>query len=130
MATAHGICGSASKNGTVVLMARIVDGAGVAIRRLDIARIEYSIFELDSLWPEQLTVVFGHNVVPLVLNEVVFDSFQMDDLWAVDDVGYNFRHEIRGDTDGVWPKKGFRYEIRYELLASGKTTVVRFRLRR
>ena len=36
---------------------------------------------------------------------VVFDSLQIDELWTVDDVGYNFRHEITLDGTSAISRK-------------------------
>jgi hypothetical protein len=130
MATAKGIRGTALKSGSAILMARILDGAGVAIRRSDVIAIEYSAYELDPCWPEQLTAICGHRAIALAVDEVLFDSPQVGRLWSLDDVGYNFRHEIHFGWDRVFPKAALRYEMRYELVSvSGEKTIVRFMLR-
>jgi hypothetical protein len=66
----------------------------------------------------------------LAVANFVFDSTQLDELWTLDDIGYNFRHEIQVDGHHRFPKPGFHYQVRYRLTDSnGKTTVVRFQLR-
>ena len=64
------------------------------------------------------------------LSDVVFNSLQTGGLWTVDEVGYNFRHEIDVSTAEAFPKAGVQYQVRYELVpTSGQKTIVRFQLR-
>jgi hypothetical protein len=125
-----GIWREALASGSIVVMARIVDGAGAAIRPLDMRAIDYSVYEVDPYWPEQLTAVRGHRAVPLAVQDVFFDSPQVGRSWSVDDVGYNFRHEIRLGSEPLLPKIEQRYEVAYQLtLFNGRRTSVRFTLR-
>jgi len=125
---ASSICIKAIASRSIVLMARIVDRAGTPIRRSDVIAIEYSLYESDLCWPEQLTVVGGQRRVPLAIGDVLFDSPQVGRSWNVDDVGYNFRHEIEF---GCPPSKaGWRYELAYRLtIKSVRMATVRFKLR-
>jgi hypothetical protein len=66
--------------GSIVLMARIVDSTGVAIRSSDVVAIEYSVFEVDAFWPEQRQVMRGHRAVPLVVRDVLFESGRRTDV--------------------------------------------------
>jgi hypothetical protein len=127
MATANGICSKALASGSIVLMARIVDGAGAAIRPSDVTALEYSAYEVDPFWPEQLTVLRGHHAVALAARDVLFDSPQVDSGWGVDDVGYNFRHEIKFAGDEPLQRARERIEVAYQLtFVSGRRTSVRF----
>jgi hypothetical protein len=130
MPQANDIFGTAFKNGSAVLLARIVDSAGVVVQQAGVSAIEYSVFELDPCRPDELTVVAGHDGVSLVVADVIFDSLQTGGLWTVDEIGYNFRHEIDVSADEAFPKAGAQYQVRYEITpTSGQKTIVRFQLR-
>lgn len=130
MPTAKDIHGTAFKNGTAVLMARIVDAAGVNVQQAGIAAIEYSVFELDPCRPDILTAVAGHDGVTLAVTDVIFNALQTGGLWTVDEVGYNFRHEINVSSSEAFPKAGVHYQVRYELTpTTGQKSIVRFQLR-
>jgi hypothetical protein len=130
MPQAKDIHGTAFKNGTALLMARIVDSAGANVQQAGIASIEYSIFELDPCLPNQQTPISGHNEVELDVADVIFNALQTGGLWTVDDVGYNFRHEIDVTETEAFPKAGAQYQVRYQLTpTAGQKTIVRFQLR-
>jgi hypothetical protein len=130
MPQANDIFGTAFKNGSAVLMARIVDSDGVVVQPSGIDAIEYSVFELDPCRPDVLTVVAGHEGAALDVGDVIFNSLQTGGLWTVDEVGYNFRHEIDISQDEAFPKAGTQYQVRYEITpASGQKTIVRFQIR-
>jgi len=130
MPTAKDIFGTAFKNGSAVLMARIVDASGANVQRAGIAAIEYSVFELDPCRPDNLTAVAGHDGATLVVANVIFNALQTGGLWTVDEVGYNFRHEINVGTSEAFPKAGAQYQVRYELTpTTGQKPIVRFQLR-
>jgi hypothetical protein len=115
---------------SAVLMARIVDRTGAEIRPSHVSSIEYSLYEIDPLWPEHLTVVRGHRDVPLCVTEVLSDALQTGSAWSVDDVGYNFRHEIAFVGRAKSHEASMRCELRYEFaMAGGEKTIVRFQLR-
>jgi hypothetical protein len=112
-------------------MARVVDGAGDAVRRADIEAVRYSIREFDG-YPldDDVAVAAGQDVVALNVDDVFFDSLQTGGPWKVDDVGYNFRHEIGASRDKSFPRTGTRYEVRYELTPTcGAKTFVWFQLK-
>lgn len=130
MPQANDIYGTAFKNGSAVLMARIVDSAGVNVQQSGLSAIQYSIFELDLCLADSLSVVTGHNDVTLTVANVIFNALQTGGLWTVDAVGYNFRHEINVSTNEAFPKAGAQYQVRYVLTpTSGQKTIVRFQIR-
>lgn len=130
MPQAKDIVGSAFKNGSAILMARIVDATGANVQQAALASIKYSICELDPCRPDNLAVVAGHSNVSLGVASVIFNALQTGGLWTVDDVGYNFRHEIDVGTSEAFPKAGAQYQVRYELTpTTGQKTIVRFQLR-
>ena len=130
MPQAKDIFGTAYKNGSAVLMARIVDAAGANVQQAGIAAIEYSIYELDPCRPDSLVAVAGHSGVSLSVAGVIFNALQTGGLWTVDSVGYNFRHEIDVGSSEAFPKAGAEYQVRYKLTpTTGQKTIVRFQLR-
>lgn len=123
-------CDTAFEGGTAILFARLVDSRGEPIQQADVRAIEYSIYELDPCWPHNLSVVARHDNVFRSVAKVVFDSLQTSEPWTIDDVGYNFRHEIHIAGHKPFLKAGFQYQVRYRLTdAKGKCTIVRFQLR-
>ncbi len=130
MPQANDIYGTAFKNGSAILMARVVDSAGVNLQQSGVSAIKYSIYELDPTRPDVQTVVAGHDAVVLTVSAVIYNTLQTGGLWTVDAVGYNFRHEINVSTSAAFPKAGVAYQIRYELTpTSGQKSIVRFQLR-
>jgi hypothetical protein len=130
MPEAKDIFGTAFKNGSAVLMARIVDATGANVQQAGITAIEYSIYKLDPCRPDNLAAVMGHDGVSLVVADVIFNALQIGGLWTVDSVGYNFRHEIDVSTTEAFSKAGVQYQVRYELTpTTGQKTIVRFQLR-
>lgn len=130
MPTAKDIHGSAFKNGSAVLLARIVDATGANVQQAGLAAIEYSIYELDPCRPDESVAVTGHDRVAVSVSSVIFNALQTGGLWTADDVGFNFRHEINVSSADAFPKAGAQYQIRYELTpTSGQKSIVRFQLR-
>ncbi len=130
MLEAKDIFGTAFRNGSAILMARIVDDAGAQVQQAGITAIEYSIYELNPCRPDNLAAVMGHDGVSLVVADVIFNAPQTGGLWTVDSVGYNFRHEIDVNTREAFPKAGVQYQIRYELTPTmGQKSIIRFQLR-
>jgi hypothetical protein len=130
MPLAKDIYGTAFKNGTAVLLARIVNSDGDEVQQADVSTVKYSVFEIDPCQPDNLTVVAGHDDVSLTVSDVIYDSLQTGGLWTVDSTGYNFRHEINVTSAEAFPKAGAQYQVRYELTPSaGQRTIVRFQLR-
>jgi hypothetical protein len=114
-------------NGDLILLARIVDSAGAAVHPTDVHRVDYSIYELDPLWPNLATVVAGHHAVELDIGEIMFEALQIGEPWTVDCVGYNFRHDIRGGQHRVFLNAGMEYEIRYRFTSTlGQAIILRF----
>jgi hypothetical protein len=117
------------KNGSAVLMARIVDSAGRTIRQADVAAIEYWIYELDHRLPRGRRVVAAHDGVALNVGEVLCDSLHTRGLWTVDVVGYNFRHEFDVAQDDTLATAGKHFDVRYEFTPKiGQKTIIRFQL--
>jgi hypothetical protein len=129
MAEARNIDGNAFKNGSAILMARIVGAGGVNILRSEINAIRYSVYLLDDFDPDQRTAVAGHDNVLLATAGLVFDSLQTDPAWTVDAVGYNFRHILDVSTHPAFSVAGRRYLVEYRLTpTTGQVILVRFRI--
>ena len=129
MAEAADIHGTAFKNGSVTLLARIVGGAGANVVQGDIASVVYSIFLLDDQNADARTPVANHGSVALAVGDVVFNTLQTDALWTVDAAGYNFRHLLDVSAHPAFAVAGRRYLIEYRMTpAIGQVIVVRFRI--
>lgn len=101
--------------GLAVLMARIVDLDGAAVRRADV----------ESIWFSAP----GTAAVAINVDDVLFDALQNGGAWTLDDVGYNFRHEI-GDEVPQIAARPRCFGLEYELtLSHGETTRLRFQVR-
>ena len=129
MADASDIYGTAFKNGSAVLLARIVDQGGAYVVPADITAIQYSVYLLDGQNPDSRSAVTGHAGASLVVADVVFDALQTDPIWTVDAIGYNFRHVLDVSAHPAFAIAGRRYLIEYQLTpTAGQTILVRFRL--
>jgi hypothetical protein len=96
---------------STVLLARILDGAGQPVRSADVVGIECSVWEVDSYMP-----VARIDANPF---EVVLPSLVRDQSWMVDDIGYNFRHDLTHVADFASlavPEFTGRVEVRYDFM--------------
>ena len=113
----------------VVVMARLVDGAGDVVRQSGIDAIEYSIFGYDRCDPHGRRVYCPHDRLALPAGAVIFNSLQTDGLWTVDDAGYNFRHEFDFPASDSRATSDRRLGLEYEITPKfGSRTIVRFQL--
>jgi hypothetical protein len=129
MPEAMDIYGTAFKNGSATLMARIVGATGVNVVQADIAAIRYSVYMLDDQNPDGRAAVAGHSQVTLPVYQVVFNSLQNDATWTVDAIGYNFRHVLDVSTHPAFAVAGRRYLIEYALTpTAGQVILVRYRI--
>lgn len=131
MSLANGSCVAARTDASAVLMARVVDGTGVAVRSADVEAVRYSIRQLDLERPaDDLPLALGRDGIVLDVRDVFFDSLQTGGLWTTDDVGYNFRHEIGLHGSGIVGKAAGAFLVYYELRpVCGETTILRFQIR-
>ena len=129
MPEAIDIHGTAFKNGSVVLLARIVGQNGGNVAQADISAIQYTVYLLDDQNPDNRAAVAGHTTVALAVAEVVLNALQTDPIWTADATGYNFRHALDVSAHPAFTVAGRRYLIEYELTpAAGQVILVRFRL--
>jgi hypothetical protein len=129
MAEAIEIHGTAFKNGSVTLLARIVGGEGDPIVQADVSAVKYTVYLLDDQNADSRTAVADHANVALAVAAVIFDTLQTDAIWTVDATGYNFRHVLDVSVHQAFAVAGRRYLIEYQLTpAVGQMILVRFRI--
>jgi hypothetical protein len=129
MPEAIDIFGSAFKNGTATLMARIVGADGANITQADIATIKYSVYLLDDQDPDARAPQTGHAQITLPVYQVVYNSLQTDATWTVDAVGFNFRHVLDVANFPAFAIAGRRYLVEYTLTPlTGQIILLRFRI--
>lgn len=129
MAEAIDIHGTAFKNGSVTLLARIVGAQGVSILPGDVNIVTYTIYLLDDQNPDSRTAVAEHADVSLSVADVLFATLQTDPTWTVDAIGYNFRHVLDVSAHPAFTVAGRRYLVEYQLTpAVGQMILVRFRI--
>lgn len=130
MPIAADIRGAVFKNSSAVLMARIVGPGDEAVVTSDLQLVRYSVLEVDHAIHDALTPVAGHDDVELAVGEVFYDTLQTGGPWSVDEVGYNFRHQLDISTNQAFPTAGVSYQVRYEAApAVGQKIVWRYLVR-
>jgi len=128
MPEAKDIYGTAFKNGSVTAIARVTGANAAPIVVADISAVRYSLFLLGDD-PDSRQPVAGHVDVLLSPAAVLFDSLQLDPLWTVDSLGYNFRHTLDVNTHNAFAIGGRTYLLEYRLTpATGQPIIVRFRI--
>ncbi len=121
--------GTAFKNGSVTLLARVVGKDGQNILQADVASAKYSVYLLDDQDADSRTAITGHSDVALSVPDLVLNTLQNDALWTVDETGYNFRHVLDVSEHQAFTVAGRRFLVEFELTPStGQVILVRFRL--
>jgi hypothetical protein len=112
-------CFTRTNGSSVVLLARIVDGAGRPIQPSQVAAIEYSVVIRGACRSE----------ARLVVSDVLSPTLVNDDSWTVDVAGYNFRHSV-SIGDGIrTPRMRGPIELRYVFSRIDNTkSIIRFHL--
>ncbi|MEN6450363.1 MAG: hypothetical protein ABFC96_07730 [Thermoguttaceae bacterium] len=129
MPDAIDIHGTAFKNGSITLLARIVDADGNNVAPDEISAIRYTVYLLNDQNPDARTAVEGHSSVALSVASVLFASLQSGSIWTVDTTGYNFRHVLDVATHPAFSIAGRRYMIEHQLTpTAGQVILVRFRI--
>jgi hypothetical protein len=115
---------------SVVLLARIVDRVGRPVRPSDIGAIEYSIGEFDPQRSIASSLKGAQSTSRLATVDVILQAVVRDSLWKVDNVGYNFRHDIRFDKRIGTPQFSGHMIVRYVFTQSDCARMaVRFHLK-
>jgi hypothetical protein len=129
MAEAIDIHGSALKNGSITLLARVVGQNGANVIQADLQSARYSVYLLDNRNPDSRTAIDGHTDVVLPVAQLIFDTLQVDPLWTIDAVGYNFRHVLNVSTHPVFAIADRRYLVEHRLTpVAGQVILVRFQI--
>lgn len=129
MADASDIHGVVFKNGSATLLARVVGSDGAPVEQGHIASAAYTVSLLDEGDPDAATPVTGHTDVAVAVASLIYDSLQNDDLWDVDEVGYNFKHVLDVSSNPAFATAGRSYRVVFELTpTSGQVILVRFRV--
>ena len=117
------------KNATATFLARVENESGAAVAPASVLRATYSVFLLDDQDADARAVVAGHADVELAPSDVLYAELQLDALWTIDAVGYNFRHTLDVAAAPAFPVAGRRYLVEYRLAPiDGQALVVRFRV--
>lgn len=129
MADAADIHATAFKNGSLTMLGRVVGEDAQAIVQADIASAKYSVYLLDDDDADSRTGVSGHTNVALTVADIIFNSLQTDDLWTVDDVGYNFRHVLDVSANQAFAVAGRRYLVEFSLTPNdGQIILLHYRV--
>ena len=129
MADASDIHGVVFKNGSATFLARVVGAQGTPVTQANVASAKYTAYLLDENDPDTATAVAGHTNVAVDVASLIYDSLQNDDLWDVDQTGYNFKHVLDVSADQAFTTAGRTYRVVFELTpTSGQVILVRFRV--
>lgn len=130
MASADDVDGVVFKNGSATLLARVVGAAGTPITQSSLSSAKYTAYLIDDHDPDGDKAISEHTDVDVDLGGLIFDTLQTDELWDVDETGYNFKHILDVSADQVFTLAGQSYRIVFTLTpTSGQATIVRFRIR-
>ena len=99
------------KDGSLLLLARVVNWAAEYITLASISSIAYTVSLVDEDDEDVATAVTGHNGEAIAKADAVFDTLQTGDIWTVDDTGYNFKYQIDVSTDAAFSERGRTYLV-------------------
>jgi len=129
MANASDIYGVVFKTGSATLLARVVGADGTPIMQSDLSSAAYTIYLLDENDPDVGTPIAGHTDVAVAVASLIYDTLQNDDLWDVDEVGYNFKHVLDVSGNQAFAAAGRSYRVVFRLAPTGgQVILVRFRV--
>jgi hypothetical protein len=124
------VCCTRPIGSAIVLLARIFNAGGRPIRPSDVAEIEFSVHEHDPRWLKASAIDREQPATLIAAREVISPALVRDGLWAVDDVGYNFRHDIALGVHISAPESNGHVQVRYVFTQIDKTrSTVRFDLK-
>jgi hypothetical protein len=123
-------CYTGTIGSSIVLLARIVDGAGRPILPSQVATIEYSVLARGSCRSEYFATGSERLAADLTVSDVLSPMLVNDDSWSVDVAGYNFRHDIDLGAHEFTPEVSGHVEVRYVFTQTDNTrSIVRFHLK-
>ncbi len=116
---------SEAGDSSLVLLARLLDGVGRPVCSSDVVSLRCSIREPGAREPD-----LEFEVNP---REVLLPALVIGGSWRVDDIGYNFRHNmtgVAGFLNVAQSEFNGRVEVRYVFMLINCTqATVRFRLK-
>jgi hypothetical protein len=101
----------AHRNGSLLLLARIVNWDNAAIQQADVASISYTVRLIDEDDEYTTTVVSGHDGVAIAVADAIYDTLQTDSVWSVDSTGYNFKHQLDVSSNQAFATRGRAYFV-------------------
>jgi hypothetical protein len=123
-------CFTRANGSSMVLLARIVDGAGRPISPSQVAAIEYSVFERGACRSKYFATGAERPAWRLVVSDVLSPTLVNDDSWSVDVAGYNFRHNIAIGEEIATPTTGGHIDLRYVFSRTDNMkSIIRFHLK-
>lgn len=130
MPSAHDVSGYVFKNGSCILLARVVGADADEIVQADLSAAEYTVYLIDPTDEDADAAVAGHTEVALTVASIIFNTLQTDDLWDVDATGYNLKVTLDVSTYQAFAIAGREYRIVVTLTpTTGQPILVRFRVR-
>jgi hypothetical protein len=118
MAAPFLITGVAYEDGGCSIMGRITGLDGENIVQADISTITCAVFDRSGT---------AAGTPAIVVADSVFDTLQTDSRWTINDVGYNFRHDVAAS---ILATGGEEYTFEYKFTpASGEVFQVMSRVR-
>ena len=123
--------GHAFENGSSIFLAQVKEkSSGELLHPNRIEAIQYSAYRLDHSDPAVKATIPGHTKVPLVVEEVFFETPVLDGLWSGDTIGYNFKHEPIVSTAPLFPTAGRHYLVEYRITLTNhpNDVIVRYRI--
>lgn len=119
--------GSTFVGASVVLMARVAFADGTLVAPEDVESVAYTVAEIDPCGSTAPVTVEGHAGETLEVEQVLSASLLDGPPWDVDEVGFNFRHEIDVTESPAFVTAGRSYRVEYVLTPmDGQPIVVRF----
>lgn len=112
---------------TLTALARIVGWDATALTIGAVESVQYTITEINRQDRSADVAIAEHEEVDLTPGDVLFDTLQTDEIWTVDDAGYNFRHTIDVAAGPAFPSPNVEYELLYIITPkSGQPILVVF----
>jgi hypothetical protein len=123
MRSGDAVCQAKAAGAAMVLLARIIDATGRLVRPADIRQVDCIVRQPGSCARD----VHGFAVKQ---RDVFLPALVRDSSWTLDEVGYNFRHDVTRVAEFFGARGGGRVEVRYLFsLANGGREMVSFYLK-
>lgn len=107
--------GRAVENGSALLLGRITHSDGRPVSPSEILSASYTIYRLDENDPSVRIPVDGHTERQIDVSDILQADLILDENWAFDGLGYNFRHVLDDSVVSPFPKAGRNYLVDHTL---------------